>query len=233
MGYGMILAINVYALVCGLVSNPEFAFFEGNDTLTKFLDLLMKLLIIGGGALTMQKSMALIGNLVSSGAGSNELRDSMSAGRLASMAGGLAKKASGTALSAVGYATGAKAVKSILGDAISMKSRDWGSKFLDKIGLGMGGNTSDKDGIKDPGGSGAKNDEKADYGSKNNAKDAINGNGFKTSDWGNTNANTGGVNQKKNNVVDNAINGGGTDKQNQNTGTPPKDKGQEKGENKQ
>ena len=233
MGYGMILAINIYALVCGLVAKPEFAFFEGNDTMTKFLDLLMKLLIIGGGALTMQKSMALIGNLVSSGAGSNELRDSMSAGRLASMAGGIAKKAAGTALSAVGYASGAKAVKSILGDAISMKSRDWGSKLLDKVGLGMGGTTSDKDGVKDPGGSGSKNDEKADYGSKNNAKDAISGNGFKTSDWGNTNANTDSANQKKNNVVDNAINGGGTDKQNQNTGTPPQNEGQQKGENKQ
>ena len=234
MGYGMILAINIYALVCGLVMKPGFAFFEGSDTMTKFLDLLMKLLVIGGGALTMQKSMALVGNLVSSGAGSNELRDSMSAGRLASMAGGIAKKAAGTALSAVGYASGAKAVKSILGDAISMKSRDLGSKLLDKVGLGMGGNTSDKDGVKDPGGSsGAKNNEKANYGSNNNAKDAINGGGFKTSDWGNTNANNGDAG-KKNDLVGNAINGGGGNEQKtSNTNSPPNEKNEQKGENKQ
>ena len=64
----------------------------------------------------------------------------------------------------------------------TMKSRDLGSKLLDKVGLGMGGNTSDKDGIKDPGGtSGAKNNEKADYGAKDVAKNAITGEGFKTS----------------------------------------------------
>jgi hypothetical protein len=53
MGYGMILAINIYAMVCGLVTSPGFSFFpeEGKE----FLDLIMKLLIIAGGALTMQK----------------------------------------------------------------------------------------------------------------------------------------------------------------------------------
>ncbi|MBQ2377096.1 MAG: hypothetical protein II297_01705, partial [Clostridia bacterium] len=117
MGYGMILAINIYALVCGLVMNPDFAFFAGDDIKTEFLDLIMKLLIIAGGALTMQKSMALVGNLVSQGAGSNELRDNaFSMGGLARMAKGVA----GKALGAAGYLTGAKAAKSIAGDALAM-----------------------------------------------------------------------------------------------------------------
>ena len=51
MGYGMILAINIYAMVCGLVTKPGFAFFAGDDSSVQFLDLIMKLLIIAGGAL--------------------------------------------------------------------------------------------------------------------------------------------------------------------------------------
>ena len=206
MGYGMILAINIYAIVCGLVMNPEFAFFAGEDTKTQFLDLIMKLLIVAGGALTMQKSMALVGNLVASGAGSNELRDNaFSAGSLARMA----KGAAGGLLGAAGTLTGARAAKSILSDAAAMKSRDLGSKLLDKVGLGMGGGTSDQNGVKDPAGtSGAKNNEKAEYGAKDVAKDAISGEGFKTSFDKKDNANNEQPNQKKNDMLANAINAG-------------------------
>ena len=206
MGYGMILAINIYAIVCGLVMNPEFAFFSGEDTKTQFLDLLMKLLIVAGGALTMQKSMALVGNLVASGAGSNELRDNaFSAGSLARMA----KGAAGGLLGAAGTLSGARAAKSILSDAAAMKSRDLGSKLLDKVGLGMGGGTSDQNGVKDPAGtSGAKNNEKAEYGAKDVAKNAISGEGFKTSFDKKDNANNEQPNQKKNDMLANAINAG-------------------------
>ena len=206
MGYGMILAINIYALVCGLVMKPGFEFFAGEDTATKFLDLIMKLLVIAGGALTMQKSMAVIGNLVSSGAGSNELRDNaFSAGRLAKMATGAAFMPLAP-------------FKSILGDAISMKSRDLGSKLLDSIGLGMSGGSSDKNGVKDPSGSnGSKNDSKTDYGQKDSVKNAINNSeGFKTAFGVNkNNNNTNNTNSeksdpnKKNNMVNNAIQNGG------------------------
>ena len=206
MGYGMILAINIYALVCGLVMNPEFDFFASEDVKTQFLDLILKLLIVAGGALTMQKSMALIGNLVASGAGSNELRDNaFSAGGLARMA----KGAAGGALGALGALSGAKAAKSILGDAAAMKSRDLASKLLDKVGLGVSGNTSDKEGVKDSAGtSGAKNNEKAEYGAKDVAKNAISGEGFKTSFDKKDNANNEQPNQKKNDMLSNAINAG-------------------------
>ena len=207
MGYGMILAINIYALVCGLVMNPDFAFFAGEDSSTQFLDLLMKLLVIGGGALTMQKSMALVGNLVSQGAGSNELRDNaFSMGSLGRMAKGVA----GKALGAAGYLSGAKALKSIAGDAISMQSRHLGARALRGLGLGGGeGQRTDKDGVPDPGASsGAKNNEKADYGTKDVAKNAITGEGFKTSFDKKDNANNEQPNQKKNDMLANAINAG-------------------------
>ena len=216
MGYGMIIAINIYALVCSLVMRPGFAFFTGDGAGIEFLDLLMKLLIIAGGALTMQKSMALVGNLVSSGAGSNELRDNaFTAGRLAGMASGFLGSTVGLPF---------RAAKSVASDAMAMKSRDLGAKMLDKMGLGLSGGTSDKDGIKDPGGSsGARNSEKASYGTNPNAaRNAISSEGFKTSDWGDqgkdsTNNNT--ARQSGNSLVNNAIqNGTGIGQKEQNSG---------------
>ena len=208
MGYGMILAINIYALVCGLVMDPGFSFFTDNS----FLNLLMKLLVIGGGAFTMQKSMALIGNLVSQGGGSNELRDNFSAGGLARMAKGM-------------IGTPFAPLRSIVNDALAMKSRDIGASWLNKVGLGLSGGPSDGKGVKDPGGdsgsggsSGSQNNEKPSYGSDaNKTKDAIQNSGFSTSftsgkkgkdgdNKNNDNANNDKPNQKKNDIVSNVIN---------------------------
>ena len=202
MGYGMILAINIYALVCGLVMDPKFAFFpdEGMD----FLNFLMKLLVIGGGALTMQKSMALVGNLVSQGAGSNELRDN------AFSMGGLARMAKGAAGKALGAASlPLKPFGSIIGNAYGAQTRHLGMKLL--RGLHLDGGYSRKKG-KDENSesgndSGSANNEKTSYGSNpNSTKDAINNNkDFKRSFGGdNTNNNKSG--QNKNNTVNNAIN---------------------------
>ena len=204
MGYGMILAVNIYAMVCGLVMDSSFMFFKDNE----FLNLIMKLLVIGGGGLTMQKSMALVGNLVSQGAGSNELRDNaFTAGRLASMASGVAGKA--LAWSPVGLL--GRAGASIFKDALAMKSRDLGSRALDKVGLGLSGNTSDANGVKDPkGSSGADNNQKADYGSDNNkAKDAIQDSGFNLSFGNGNNANNNKNDNNKNNAVSQAIENSG------------------------
>ena len=210
MGYGMILAINIYAMVCGLVTDPSFTFFAGEGN--EFLDLIMKLLIIAGGALTMQKAMALIGNLVASGAGSNELRDNaFSMGGLARMAKGVVGKAAGVAGGVANNTVGLpfRAAKSIAGDALSMQSRHLGARVLGAFGLGGGyGKKQDKDGVEDPGGSsGAANNERADYGSKDAAKNAINNQGFATSFKGG-NSNNGGQSSKKSNPVGDAINGG-------------------------
>ena len=70
VGYGTILGINIYCLVVSAVMNPNLVFFS-ND----FLNYLIKILFIIGGALSMRKSMGLVGNLVSQGAGSQELRE--------------------------------------------------------------------------------------------------------------------------------------------------------------
>ena len=211
--YGMILALNIYAMVCGLVMDPEFAFFDDPNA-----DRIMKLLVIGGGAWSVQKAMALVGNLISQGAGSNELRDhTLTAGRLAGKVGG-----------ALATVTGVRAVKSILSDALSLKSRDLASKMV-------GGSGNDRDsGIREN--SKAQNNQKPSYGSNPNAsKDAINNsndnsksNKFEVSDWGgrkngnssgngNGNQNTGKPNDNNKGMVNQAINNGNNNKKNNNS----------------
>ena len=167
----------------------------------------MKLLIIGGGALTMQKSMALVGNLVSSGAGSNELRDNaFSMGGLARMTSGLAGKALGVASLPL------KPVGGIVSNAYGMQIRHLGGKLLNSMGLEGGGKTKGKGESKDSEGtSGATNNDKAEYGSKDTIKDAINDKeGFKPS-FNGGDAQNGGKKSDKNNPVGNAINGGKND----------------------
>ena len=69
-GYGCIIGLNIYALVIAAITSDNLIFFE-NGTINN----LMKIAIIVGGAVSMNRLMALVGNLVSQGAGSNELRD--------------------------------------------------------------------------------------------------------------------------------------------------------------
>ena len=214
IGYGMILAINIYALICGLAMNPDLVFFPGDDAGMKFLNLVMRLLIIAGGALSLQKAMALVGNLVSAGAGSNELRDNaLSMGKLASMAAGGAGFIAGKALGVAGLPF--KPVKSIANDALSAQSRHLGQKVLSGLGLGGGYPKEDKK-KDDKGSSNAHNSEKANYGSNSDStKNAIEDNKFQTSNWdtgGNGNNNS--PDQNKNNAVGDAI----TNKQTNNNG---------------
>lgn len=69
-GYGCIIGINVYALVIGAITTDDLVFFDNY-----VLNNVMKIAIIVGGGVSMNRLMSLIGNLISQGAGSNELRD--------------------------------------------------------------------------------------------------------------------------------------------------------------
>ncbi len=69
-GFGCIIGINIYALVIAAITSNDLVFFESS-----FLNYIMKIAIIVGGAVSMNRIMALVGNLISQGAGSNELRD--------------------------------------------------------------------------------------------------------------------------------------------------------------
>lgn len=95
MGYGTIIAINIYILVVAAIIPDSVQFFDNNW----FMNNLMKILIIIGGALSMKRSMSLVGNLVSSGAGSQEMREAvMGRGALMKTLGGAVKGTGSAAL---------------------------------------------------------------------------------------------------------------------------------------
>ena len=167
-GYGMMLAINIYAMICLLVMNPSLVFFEKGS----FIDYLMKLLLIAGGGVSLKQSMALIGNLISSGAGSNELRDAAIAGGL----GGLAGKIPGAGmLGAIGGAM----KQEITGKAAQKVLPSWLQRSYGGGGKG-GGDAKKGDG--DEKGSDSKNSNSPNTSSnKDTAKSAITGGDTKKS----------------------------------------------------
>ena len=143
-GYGCILGLNIYAVIIGAISNDSFKFFQTS----LFLNNLLKIAFIIGGAMSMSRIMALIGNLVSSGAGSRELADTANANR--GFAG--AMRSIGSAItspfratrSAINFAQDAKqyGVGGTIANRFGFKSgRDYGQKSeLQKAEAAGGGN---------------------------------------------------------------------------------------------
>ncbi|MGN1060295.1 MAG: Mbov_0396 family ICE element transmembrane protein [Candidatus Coproplasma sp.] len=169
MGYGAIIALNIYAMVVSLVMNPSLQFFQNS-----FLNILMKLLLIGGGAVTLKKSMGLIGNLVQAGAGSNEMRDNAIA------ASGL-RRALGTIGGGLATVSGLNFAKGVIGEAVNMKKKEYAAGILNTLGLGNGksstGGAPNAGGKGEEGDSDSKNDDKPKFnGNQNAVKDAIGGN---------------------------------------------------------
>lgn len=68
-GYGVIIGMNIYILIMGLVTRSTVHFFDNGA-----LNYVAKVLILLGGAITMKKSAALIASLMSQG-GANEVND--------------------------------------------------------------------------------------------------------------------------------------------------------------
>jgi len=94
-GYGTIIALNIYAMVCALVSRPDVVFFSNS-----FINFLMKVLIIVGGAFSLQRIMGLIGNLVSAGAGNQEMQQvAMANAGMKGLIGNMFGAAKGSAMS--------------------------------------------------------------------------------------------------------------------------------------
>ena len=75
MGYGCIIAINIYALIIAAITNDNLVFFD-NTTLNN----VMKIVIIVGGGVSMMRMQALVANLISAGSGTNEMRETAIAG---------------------------------------------------------------------------------------------------------------------------------------------------------
>jgi hypothetical protein len=188
-GYGMMIAINIYAMICLLVMNPTLVFFEKGS----FIDYLMKLLLIAGGGVSLKQSMALIGNLISNGAGSNELRDSAIAGGL----GGMIGKIPGAGLIS---GIGSSMKQEIVGSAAQKILPSWAQRSYGRGGSGGGGSSGGAKGEDEKGSDSKNSNTPKPTTPKNIAKNAIQGN--------NTNSNTKKDEKKNNNTNDKKVTGG-------------------------
>lgn len=149
-GYGCILGLNIYAVIIGAISNDSFRFFQTS----LFLNNLLKIAFIIGGAMSMSRIMALIGNLVSAGAGSRELADTANANRgfagaMRSIGGALTSPFRATR-SAINFASDAKqyGLAGTVANRFGFKSgRDYGQKSAtQKAEAGEGNQNSKADG---------------------------------------------------------------------------------------
>lgn len=201
-GYGMMIAINIYAMICLLVMNPTLVFFEKGS----FIDYLMKLLLIAGGGVSLKQAMALIGNLISNGAGSNELRDTAIAGGL----GGMVKRIPGVGILS---GIGSSMKQEITGKAAQKVLPYWAQRSYGN-GTARGG----AKGGESEKGSDSKNSNSPTTTSKNNTvKNAIQGSNSNKSPSNNSDKKNGdNTNDKKvadngkgNSLVSNAINNTG------------------------
>jgi hypothetical protein len=165
-GYGMMIAINIFAMICLLVMNPTLVFFEKGS----FIDYLMKLLLIAGGGVSLKQAMALIGNLISNGAGSNELRDTAIAGGLGGLMGNVASKIPG---SGIAKAVGGAMYQEVVGAAAQKILPSWAQRSYGYGGAKSGGSKGEAEK-----GSDSKNSNSPISGAgKNTAKSAITGSG--------------------------------------------------------
>ncbi len=199
VGFGTILAINIYCLIVLLVMDSSMQFFSSS-----FLNNLCKILFIIGGSLTMKKAMALVGNLVSSGGGSNELRDNAFAGNF--LGSGL-KMIAGVA--AKPFTWGAERA----GNAINRGVEDKiGNKlFGSRYGGGNDGTTGD--GAVNAGGENNNDGDNVNHNdvardNDNNVGDVIRNGGDNNNERGNENNNNidNNVNQNRQDAVLNAMN---------------------------
>lgn len=142
-GYGCILGLNIYAVIIGAISNDSFKFFQTS----LFLNNLLKIAFIIGGAMSMSRIMSLIGNLVSAGAGSRELADTANANRgfagaMRSIGGALTSPFRATR-SAINFASDAKqyGLAGTVANRFGFKTgRDYGQKSATQKAEGGAGN---------------------------------------------------------------------------------------------
>jgi hypothetical protein len=206
-GYGCIIAINIYALIVVAITDSKLVFFD-NSILNSF----MKVVIIVGGGFSMTRAMALVGNLINAGAGSNELRDNAIA-----TAGfkGVMGRALGSPFSATRGAynfvrdSANNGVGTTLASRLGLKTSADYQRERHQRGLSGAGNSGK------PGGNGSANNKTgAGAGGNNNAKNAIAGpaNGGKGNNGSKSNSFIGGgsssnknSNSAKNNSGNNMV----------------------------
>ena len=204
-GYGVIIGINIYALIIGKICQPSVEFFDNS-----FLNNIFKIVIITGGAAALSKISAVIGNLISAGAGSNEARENA---MMAAKAGGILKSAALSPLSATRgiYNFGRDSKRFGLGSTIASRLGFRTAKDYAKYG----GDKKDdsKGGGDDSSGSGNKNDKSPNFTIGTGITNALQGGNQNNNSNNNSNPVVGesnhNDNQPKNgqNMINNALTG--------------------------
>jgi len=198
-GYGIIIAMNIYILIMGMITKSTVHFFDNG-----LLNYVAKILILLGGSLTMKKSQALVASLLSQG-GANEVNDPAFKGNAlkdaltAPFKGAQKAYNFGKDVSKRGFGTA-------LGQALGFKT-DFDYR-KDNLGApdktGEGSESSDNQNTQKPGfeNNGDKDKELKDALEQGNDTDTSQG-----SD--NTNSDKTDNTKKDNNVLNNTINNGG------------------------
>lgn len=70
-GYATIVGINIFAVIISNICTADITFFPDNA----FLDFILKIVIVVGGTLSLNRIIALVGNIIQQGAGEAELRN--------------------------------------------------------------------------------------------------------------------------------------------------------------
>ena len=206
-GYGCILGLNIYAVIIGAISNDSFKFFQTS----LFLNNLLKIAFIIGGAMSMSRIMALIGNLVSSGAGSRELADTANANR--GFAG--AMRSIGGALTSPFRAT-----RSAINFASDARQYGLGGTVANRFGFKSGRDYGQKSELQKSEAGGGNQNPNANGGQPSNSNAVSNAISGGSQGNNNVNNNNGGSNnnnnqsnqqeKKQNPLVNNAILNGGS-----------------------
>ncbi|MCQ2398908.1 MAG: hypothetical protein MJ072_00185, partial [Clostridia bacterium] len=173
-GYGAIVGLNIYLIVVSLVMNGDVQFFSDTETQilpivsNGFLNNILKIFIIIGGAFSMHKVMAVVGNLVASGAGSNELREAAMVGAsMKSFAGGLVGGIVGAPASVWNFGMDAKhkGLGSTIGNRLGFKTEN---DYKNGSGGGGAGGSAGSSSGGSEGGSGNGNPANPNYKNDNN-----------------------------------------------------------------
>jgi len=182
VGYGSIIGINIYILICGFLSRSDVVFFTSGETYFSagFLNVVVKVCFILGGAVSLERTMGLVGNLITQGGGTQEMAQAAMAGKsLSGVVGGA------IGWTPVGFA--GNMVKSAWGE----KKRDWAQRMAGVKGGGGGG--GGKKGDKEGGENGGENQNSGQPQGNNtqdkNVNNAITGD--QTNDNENNNNNNG------------------------------------------
>ena len=204
--FGIILYINVYCLVVSLVVPSNVKFFDNS-----FVNNLFKIVIILGGAFAIQRSVSILGNLVSAGAGSREMMESSladSTGRFMKWGFGKAFGAAWNKITGKGKSPAQAAQGASGGSSASSNNNNNSGEAFTGTPKYSNGNGSG-DGIKNAIQNNSRNDNDSKSSNNNSSTEIVKDNKSGSDGKNNTNnsiSNKDNLNQRRGDLIRNSLN---------------------------